>query len=357
MKIIHTSDLHLESPLTSRLPSDKAVIRARELEESFAALCRKSEELGAEAMIIAGDMFDTERISARGIDTVLTIIRRHPDIKFLYLPGNHEGDAISRATSALPENLSLFSKDWTYFYLGDIRIAGRSETARNMMDTIEPSEYKTIAVLHGELRDRSDSGGVIGAGELDGRGVDYYALGHYHSYTVRKVGRSSVAVYCGTPEGRGFDEAGECGFVLIDTDGTATTHKFIPSARRRQLIFDIDISSALSNSDIEALISEATADAGRENLLRIVLRGKRDPMLKINTNIIEARFSSKFFYFEIKDKSTLRLDENSLIFDKSLKGEFFRLCLSDESISDEERQHIIDCGYAALSGEPWEVKV
>ena len=35
MKIIHTSDVHLASRLSARLPSSKASLRRRELTESF----------------------------------------------------------------------------------------------------------------------------------------------------------------------------------------------------------------------------------------------------------------------------------------------------------------------------------
>jgi DNA repair exonuclease SbcCD nuclease subunit len=50
MKIIHTSDLHLKSPLTSKLSAEKAVIRAKELEESFARLCDGAEKAPAKLL-------------------------------------------------------------------------------------------------------------------------------------------------------------------------------------------------------------------------------------------------------------------------------------------------------------------
>ena len=354
MKIIHTSDLHLGSALTSRLSPERAIRRAHELEESFARLCSEAVELSASAVIIAGDLFDTARVSTGGVDTVFTIMRRHPEISFFYLPGNHEGQVINASGLPHPDNLFVFGEEWTYFTHGDIRLAGRSTTEKNMMRTLERSSERTIAVLHGELRDKSEAGGIIGGSELSGCGVEYYALGHYHSYSVRQVGKGSVAVYCGTPEGRGFDEVGDCGFVLIDTDGPAVLHKFIPFAKRRQLIIPVDVTGAVSNSQIEERISAATGATGSESLVRIALTGEREPELTVNRAIIEARFRDKFFYFEIKDKTRIRLDREALRYDKSLKGEFLRLCLADESLEEDERSRIIECGFAALSGERWE---
>ena len=356
MKIIHTSDLHLKSPLTSRLSHEKMMIRSRELEENFAILCEKAKEYSAEVMIIAGDLFDSERIDTRSLDTVFTVIRRHPDLKFLYLVGNHEGNVLVSSGMEMPSNLYLFGKGWTYFDFHGLRISGRNETSKDMMKTLDLKDGKNIVVLHGELIDRSDEGGVIGTFDLEGCGADYVALGHYHSYSAKVIDKKTVAVYCGTPEGRGFDEVGECGFVLIDTDGEKISHKFIPSAKRKQIIEKVDISYAQNNSDVENLIAEKIRAYGRENLLRIVLIGEREPTLKLNTGIIEARFSKEYFYFEIKDKSKMKIDLNSLKFDKSLKGEFLRLALSEGGIDDETREKIIECGISALSGDIWEAK-
>jgi DNA repair exonuclease SbcCD nuclease subunit len=224
-----------------------------------------------------------------------------------------------------------------------------------MMSTYQASGKKNIVVLHGELREYGGADGSFGINDLDEAGADYFALGHYHAYSAKHLSRGGAAVYCGTPEGRGFDEVGQCGFVLIDTDGDKISHKFIPFAKRMQIICPVDVSGAESNSQIESLIASAVSSYGRENLIRIQLCGEREPALKLNTDIIKSRFAGSFFYFEIKDKTKLKVDRDALRYDKSLRGEFLRLCLEDYTISEDERQKIIDCGLAALSGDSWEV--
>ena len=74
MKIIHTSDIHLASPLTSKLSGGKAKKRAAELKERFSEICMGAEASGAEAVIIAGDLFDTQRITKSDIDSALSAI-------------------------------------------------------------------------------------------------------------------------------------------------------------------------------------------------------------------------------------------------------------------------------------------
>ena len=63
MKFIHTADIHLASPLSSKLPAEKAIIRGREIEETFLGVIKNAAKIGAEAIIIAGDLFDSKRVT------------------------------------------------------------------------------------------------------------------------------------------------------------------------------------------------------------------------------------------------------------------------------------------------------
>ena len=65
MKIIHTSDLHLDSPLTTRLASEKVKERKNELLLSFRKTVQAAKTSGADGFIIAGDLFDSERVGKR----------------------------------------------------------------------------------------------------------------------------------------------------------------------------------------------------------------------------------------------------------------------------------------------------
>ncbi|MBQ3017056.1 MAG: DNA repair exonuclease [Clostridia bacterium] len=355
MKIIHTSDIHLASKLTSRLPSSKVASRRRELTQSFLRMCSEGMNMGASAMIIAGDLFDTEKITRRELDSLLAIIERAEAMTFFYLPGNHERDALAASGEQLPKNLIFFGKDWTYYKLGDTTLVGRSETAADMFDTLRLSPYdKNIVVLHGELRDRSAAGGVIGLTDAADKNIDYMALGHYHTYGKTPIDRRGVAVYSGTPEGRGFDEVGEMGFSLISCDEGGVRHRFVPFAKRKLYITDVDITGALRTTDVERRIAEATADIGSEHLIRVNFIGERELELRCDKAFLTDRFSEKFYYFEIKDSSKLLTRAEDYRFDKSLKGEFIRLCLADETLTDEEKEKIIHCGLSALAGEAFD---
>ena len=355
MKIIHTSDIHMASRLTARLPSSKVASRRRELTESFFRVCREGMNMGASAMIIAGDMFDSEKATKKDLDGALTIIERAENMTFFYLPGNHERNLLRDSGEALPKNLLIFGNDWTYFKLGNVTIAGRCETSPDMFDTLSlDSSHKNVVVLHGELRDRSKEGGVIGLRDAENKGIDYLALGHYHSYSSGKIDKRGTYAYSGTPEGRGFDEVGELGFILVNLSDELVAHKFVSSSKRKLLIRDVDISGALRTSDIQTKIENALAGIGSEHLIRVNFTGMRELELRCDKEFLTRRFSEKFYYFEIKDSSKLLTRAEDYKYDKSLKGEFIRLCLADDSLSDEEKEKIIHCGLSALAGEAFD---
>ena len=183
-----------------------------------------------------------------------------------------------------------------------------------------------------------------------GRNIDYMALGHYHKYSVMPIDKRGVAVYSGTPEGRGFDEVGERGFVMIDTDA-GLTHEFIPFARRtlREIALPLDEITQPSQiiEEAEKLLSAIPSS----DLVRLVLSGEYIPELWHDTDSLLRRFGDRFYHFEVKDESKIKIDPETYKNDKSFKGEFIRLVQADESLDDEKKASVIACGLYALMGE------
>ena len=351
VKIIHTSDLHLDSPLTTRLDSTKVRERKSELLISFKSLTEGALACGASAVIIAGDLFDSERVGKRTLKNVVEIIGAAPSISFYYLPGNHERDALSASGVPLPENLFIFGKEWTYFSLNGTNIIGRSETAEDMFSEIKLTEdERNVIVLHGELRDRSDAEGAIGKRELEALPIDYVALGHYHSYSKTEISARCNAVYCGTPEPRGFDEAFECGYVEISVGEHSVEHKFKKSAKRHFHIIEVDASEADSDISLVYKIEKALAKIPKSDLVRIVLTGERELGKTFNTDTLLSSIKGGYYYAEIKDTTKVRISADDFKNDVSLKGEFIRGTLADGSLSDAEKEAIISLGLEVLFG-------
>ena len=344
MKIIHTSDVHIDSPLSSRLSPDKVRERRGELRSNWRRLIAEAERVGAEAVIIAGDLFDLGRVSLRTAAYALDAMREAAGITFFYLEGNHEGAALRDTGLELPENLRFFGEEWTYFEADGVTVAGRSSVTAGMFDSLKlPTDRKSIVVLHGELREGRSGDEVIGLRDLSDKGINYLALGHYHSYSETPF-EGGVAVYSGTPEGRGFDEVGEMGYVLLDTDGNEISRRFVPFAKRRLHICEVDITGADCTSDIDERAAEVLRSVPAEDLVRLTLVGGYSPDLLKDTDGLSRKF-------EVKDSSRPHINPEDYKYDKTLKGEFIRAVMADESLDDGMKARVISCGINALMGE------
>ena len=352
MKILHTSDLHIGSPLTSRLSADKAKERKGELITTFSRMVDEAVYQRARLFIIAGDLFDDERITKTAAERVLSIIERAETVDFLYLPGNHEKDALMASGISLPKNLRVFGEEWTYFDYDYVTVAGRTELKADMFDHLNLNYAKTnILVLHGGLVDGRSTEDCIGIRDTRGKSIDYIALGHYHTYGVSTLEEGGVAVYSGTPEGRGFDEAGDKGFVMIDTDGKRVSHRFIPFATRAMRIIDVDVTGAERRIDIEDRAAAALSAQRASDLIRLRFTGEHSPELYPDPESVVAMHKSRFWHLEVKDESTVRIDPEAYRYDRSLKGEFIRLVLSKEDMTKDEKDKVIRAGLAALMGD------
>ena len=352
MRILHTSDIHLDSPLTTHLSSDKVRERKRELVATFQRTVEYAVSNDAIGYIIAGDLFDTEKVTRTSLENLMAIIEKAPQISFFYLFGNHEKRLLIESGVQLPKNLKIFNDDWTYFRLDDVVIAGRSTTSKSMFDTLklDPSKHN-IVVLHGELRDHSDDEGAIGVKEIEDLPIDYLALGHYHTYSATQISPRCTAVYSGVPEGRGFDEGGDKGVVMLDIDKYGINYRLIKTAKRSLRILEVDVTGAKRGVDVEEAVAEAIRGIGAGDLVRAVLVGERELTTVPDTEAIQERFKGRFYYFEVKDATRVRISADDFKNDRSLKGEFIRSVIADTGLSDQMKEKVITAGLRALLGE------
>ena len=338
MKFLHCSDLHLDAPTESRLPPEKAKERRNELLSAFSRMADSAENESARAVIIAGDLFDRSNATKRTKKFVLDTVSSHPDIDFLVLVGNHDSDALSKSDE-LPDNMILLNEDSEPRVYGNVTVSAYSDEREYNPDMIN------IAVLHGE------DGNDFELSYMKNRGIDYLALGHYHTYRVMSIDKRGVACYSGCLEGRSFDECGEKGYVIIDidTDEKKLSHRFVPSSIRKILEISVDMTDASTLGRQKELLTDALSEISRNDLVRASVVGTYESGREKFYEHLCSDLSNEFFYIEIRDRSVLKIEPSDYVNDISLKGEFIRLVMSEIS-DEEERSRIISCGIKALMG-------
>ncbi len=367
MKIIHCADLHLDSKMTSNLDRAKAKERRSELLNTFVRMVDYAVEHGIEAILIAGDMFDTGTISALTRNMVRDKIFGNPGIDFYYLKGNHDRDSFLSSLEEMPDNLKLFGSEWKSYPLeddGSVMLTGielsEDNSAGCFNSLVLDPDAVNIVMLHGQETDAvaagvKDRAEIIPLREFKNKNIDYMALGHIHAYKEERLDGRGVYCYPGCLEGRGFDETGEHGFVLLDIDKDA--HKiertFVPFASRRLYEVPVDITGLNSTGDIidKITITLSGEDIDSGSLLKIVLTGDVDIEIEKDEEHIRKNFEDHFYYVKVSDETRYKVDYSDYALDASLKGEYVRMIQAAEDIAEADKPEVIRMGLMAIAGE------
>ncbi|MGM9624195.1 MAG: exonuclease SbcCD subunit D, partial [Eubacteriales bacterium] len=217
-----------------------------------------------------------------------------------------------------------------------------------------------ILLLHGQLSTSNTlSDAVIGGADdsiplaaFMNRNVDYLALGHIHSFRHGKIDRRGTWCYPGCPEGRGFDECGDKGFVVLNLDGNVCRGaEFVPFAKRRLQRVAVDVSGLPQGTHaLEAAVEKETEGISETDFIRVVLTGEDDAESIRDTAYLQKRLSERYYYAEVTDERRMRMDPAQYRYDISLRGEFVRRVMASD-LSEEDKSAVLRRGLAALKGE------
>ncbi len=370
MKIIHTADVHLDSKLNRHFGDRQAKERRDELLITFRKMVKYAADEGVEAILIAGDLFDVPRISATARNGVLAAIQDNPEISFFYLRGNHDADAflqdVKDRLGELPENLKLFSKEWTSYELtgadgSGVVITGAEMDAENkgkLAASLVLDQGKlNIVMLHGqevETAGKRDAE-VIPLREYKNRGIDYLALGHVHAPKLEKLDARGQYAYCGCLEPRGFDECGPRGFYMLNVGPDGIRAEFVRFAKRLTWELPVDVSEDLTSEDALGSVRRAAEAAGisENDMVKVVLEGESDLSAEFDEKYMAKALEEAFYFVKVVDKSVPKVDYESFQYDASLKGEYVRrikAATAAGEIGEDRAAAMIKLGIELLAG-------
>ena len=348
MKIIHAADVHLGAKM-DKFPKEIADKRKEELRNTFRRMVEYARTNQVRVIILAGDVFDSDTPFKRDKDFFYSVIKKTPEIDFLYLKGNH--DVAAAYSDEIIPNLKTFSSQWQSYAYGNVVISGieiSSENSASMYSTLSLNASDVnIVVLHGQAGDASGKD-KVNLKKLCNKNIDYLALGHVHRHQNGKLDDRGVYAYSGCLEGRGFDETGKHGFILINI-GEEIERAFVPFAERTIIEADVDITDAQDTYNAYLKVKEQI-NFERKNIYRINLVGETDFDAEILPSDVATYLGSDCLYADVKDKTVKKLDIKSFSGDLSLKGEFVRCAYANPEYSDEEKKKIIAIGLKALGG-------
>lgn len=357
MKLIHTGDWHLDARMETGLTPTQARTRRKELLTAFSEMAAWGEKEGVRAILLAGDLFDSSRAGPTSRRLVGEVMEQHPGIAFISVNGNHDRGVSPLFSENSPASYTEFPSDgWGEVLLApDVSVCGTGALGiPGIYDRMPPAGAGVfrVVMLHGQV---ATSGGeqpdTVPLPLLRDRGIDYLALGHFHTRRVEKLDRRGQWAYCGCPQGRGFDECGEKGFLLLDTERPPEERlTFVPLPGRRFHEVGVDLTGETGYTGMKNRILEKLSGIPAEDMVKIVLEGELPPETDVDETHLEQEFRPMFYLARLENRVKLLLRPQDYIGDISLKGELIRTVLAT-GMTEEEKQRVILCALRALRGE------
>jgi DNA repair exonuclease SbcCD nuclease subunit len=357
-RFLQFSDVHLDSRLTgSHLawPREKRDIRRQEIADLIPKVCAMAREREVEAVLIPGDLWDDETISAETLHRVIEAFARLDPIPIYIAPGNHDfysstsfyNDDILRARGMRPwpKNVTIFRSGDFQTVLHpmrpDVTITGRAFlqnvplTERLLRTPIpRPPAPVSILLFHGSWteyreRDRFDEGKVSTAPfsreELLAQGFSYAALGHYHHYAeiVDDAGRVRAA-YSGCPAGRYLSESGEHYVLLgeITDRGVEKLEKIVVDHRTIRDV-EVDVTGAGDEPSVRERIARKLKESGAAASDIVFLRLKGRIPRGLPAASLAREFQREYFHLAVADSTRPDYDLDD-VDPRTTQGRFIR---------------------------------
>jgi DNA repair exonuclease SbcCD nuclease subunit len=153
---------------------------------------------------------------------------------------------------------------------------------------------------------------VITTEEIAASGLDYLALGHWHSVQRGQAG-STVWAYPGSPEPVALDQAGAGNVLLVTLDERDGRRQVTVEERRvgRTRVERLTIDSGDIASQ-PALVGRLAAMADPDLVLDVRLTGLRPEALDVAADEVERELAARFFRLRVRDVSVAALPDGPL---------------------------------------------
>lgn len=320
-KILHAGDLHLDSAFVG-LSAEAARKRRAGLRELMSEIIDIANAEAVDAIILAGDIFDSYPIRPETAESFLRDLKRSKAPVFIS-PGNHDPYTADSPykTLVFSENVHIFSSPaLTSVELPEcsLRIFGAAYTSavfdeRILKDFKVPEDnFINIISLHSNLY--TDGYSPISEEEIGETGADYIALAHVHKPTELLKSKNTYYAYCGCLEARDFGEQYDTGLYLGEVSkGNVSLKRYsLSDIRYREETIDMEL--------YPDIISGLPAPSSGEHL-RLTLIGECDPP---DINSIYERLSPQYLELTITDRTTTPRDLWQGLTEDNLRGAFLK---------------------------------
>lgn len=358
IRLLHISDVHINKSFATK----DEVLRhrmQRAMIKSFQNAITYCISSGLDALMIAGDLFDSQQVSLKDGELVKDAfeqLKKH-DIKVFYASGNHDFTHYDSKIRHLnyPSNVkTFFSDDVETYELHDrtthdiYKVVGcghvMQHESRPLIENFPVGKH--IGLAHSMVASpitKGDEGDYLPSTieTLTSKGYLYFALGHIHQNGP--IDKHETIYYAGALQGLNSNETGVKGGNLVTINEGQVDVKFISLSVMAFEKMDIDITgletldALFESTKVE--LDEYLKDLEQNKLsieIRYTGRSKLYKTLRDTHEISDLRslILDYFSVFDIKIKSDVRTvyDTESYKNKRSVLGEVLK-AVEDISIN------------------------
>ena len=318
MKILLCSDVRLGAVCTENLDVKLSHKWQAARTEKLAELIDQAAQNNAAYVALFGNMFGQERVSESVIDALFRAVKEDGNIQVLAFLIADEFNRIAYRND-VPENLHLICTQTADSYTDD-NIALRIDKG---VVELQLADNDPIFI-----KKELESGFVV-SGLKENQSIPSF-------------------------EPVGFEDAEGlvCGYGILEwADEELGQYVITKNQKYAYKAIELKILPGDGQKEILRKINAAVKDVDIDTFLRIAIVGRSAFGLTLNGDALEAQLQNRIFFVEVYDNTIMDIDEEAFENDISLRSEFVRLALQDDSLSEAERNRLISCGWNALNGK------
>jgi len=350
LRLLHTADVHLGARHADL--GDAATAQRERQFAAFKAAVDLAIERKVDLFLVAGDLFDSNTQPRRSVERVAAELARlaQSKIRSVIVPGTH--DCYERASIYRAYDVKALAGSTSDDDLVTVITPDQPALHLPMLDTTihaavfatkrapfsplrdvhvdsatEPRATWHVGVVHGALAipDRTDRDEVVVTKEeIAASGLDYLALGHWHSTQKGKAGSTTYA-YSGAPEPVAVDQDGAGKVLVVSLDdaagGKVVTVEEAAVGQTTFVRLDVDAARLNGQSD---LIAKLQAKANPDLVLEARLTGVRPDELDVDPGEVEEQLKGSFLRLRVRDQSIPALSAGAIPSADTITGAFIR---------------------------------
>lgn len=379
MKLVHTSDIHLDMCFSAlRMPAGFGNRRRQGLRDVFQRIVKRAGDWPADALLIAGDLFDLDRVSRDTVAFLVDAFRSISHVPVFIAPGNTDPftPASPYATESWPKNVTIFRKpEWQDVTVceGALTVHGFAfdgpEISANPFGALRIPENDRsrvhVAVAHGSERGHvppnKPACAPFDAQAAAAAGLDYLALGHFHEAAQIAGDFQTTMWYCGAPEGHSQREPELHYFLEVEIDDGRVSVSQSPGSRVIYTTRRIECDAIQSAQDLIDAVRAIAREEEARQVARVVLTGNLDASIHPDLGLVYDAAALEFEHLQLVEKTAPLDDFDALMREDTTLGAFVTRLTEDIAAAEDEgqRQKFIrarEVGVAAFRQRDLEIR-